>query len=108
MNDRFETARVLLGRVSDPAYRLPGENPATADARQAQHWIRTYASLIDYKRQLLDLSQRFAESADADVGHAIRESDIILLEVQLSRFEQKRDYWTLRATELTGPNGGPG
>ena len=33
---------------------------------------------------------------------AIRETDMILLEIQLSRFEQKRDYWKIRATELSG------
>ena len=33
---------------------------------------------------------------------AIRETDMILLEIQLSRFEQKRDCWKIRATELSG------
>lgn len=27
---------------------------------------------------------------------------MILLEIQISRFEQKRDYWKIRATELAG------
>jgi hypothetical protein len=107
MKNPFDTARVLVQRFTDPAYRLEGENAATTDVKQAKHWIDTYNSLIEFKRQLLDSSIGFADRAPSDVGQAIRESDIILLEVQLSRFEQRRDYWTLRATELAGRRIGP-
>ncbi len=105
MHNGFETAKVLVERLADPSYRLPGENPATADRSQARRWLETYERLVEFKRRLLTESQRFASDASPEVGHAIRESDIILLEVQLSRFEQKRDFWKLRATELAGLRG---
>lgn len=105
MNNGFDTARVLVERLSDPSYRLPGENPVTADVAQARRWLDAYERLVEFKRELIKQSQRFAGEAAPEVGRAIRESDIILLEVQLSRFEQKRDFWKLRATELAGLRG---
>ena len=105
MNNAFDTAQFLVGRLSDPSYRLEGENPATADVAHARHWLETYSRLVEFKRNLLAESQRFVEHSSPEVGRAIRESDMILLEVQLSRFEQKRDFWKLRATELAGLRG---
>ncbi|HZQ49099.1 MAG TPA: hypothetical protein VFB69_02210 [Candidatus Dormibacteraeota bacterium] len=101
----FETAKVLLERLSDPSYRLPGEDPATADLAQARHWLETYDRLVGFKRDLLDRSRQFSAEASPEVGRVLQESDIILFEVQLSRFEQKRDFWKLRATELNGRRG---
>ena len=50
----------------------------------------------------MGLYQRYPEHAEPEVACAIRETDMILLEIQLSRFEQKRDYWKIRATEPSG------
>ena len=62
----------------------------------------TYDKLIKFKRELLELCQRYAEHAEPEVARAIKETDVILLEIQTSRFEQKRDFWKIRATELSG------
>jgi len=88
--------------MNDPGYRLYGENPANATIEDSRRWVNTYDKLIVFKRELLELCQRFAEQSDPDVARAIRETDMIMLEVQLSRFQQKRDYWRIRATELAG------
>jgi hypothetical protein len=99
---RRELATGFFQRLSDPGYRLHGENPSTANGRDARHWAETYDKLIQFKRELLDLCQRYAEHAEPEVARAIRETDMILLETQVSRFEQKRDYWKIRMTELSG------
>lgn len=92
----------FLQRLNDPGYRLHGENPANATLDDARRWAETYSRLIAFKRELLELCQRYAEHSDPEVARAIRETDMIMLEVQVSRFEQKRDYWRIRATELAG------
>lgn len=101
-NRREQVATVFLQRLNDPGYRLPGESPATATPEQAQRWIKTYDELVKFKRELLELCQGYAEHSEPDVARVIRETDVIMLEVQMSRFEQKRDYWKIRATELAG------
>ncbi len=99
---RREIPTAFLQRLGDPGYKLRGENPATASLDQARGWASTYAELIKFKRELLDLCHRQAERAEPHVGRAIRDTDVILLEMQISRFEQKRDYWKIRAAEMLG------
>ena len=101
-NRREQVATVFLQRLNDPGYRFKGENPANATLEQAQHWVSTYDRIVTFKRELLDLCQRYAEHSEPEVARVIRETDMIMLEVQLSRFEQKRDYWKIHATELAG------
>jgi hypothetical protein len=78
-------------------------------ASVVRHWATTYDTLIRFKHELLARCQRYAEQAEPDVSRAIRETDVILIEIQLSRFEQKHDYWKIRAAELSGNGrrGGP-
>jgi hypothetical protein len=103
--DAFETARVLVQRICDPSHRLGGEDPATRDLNSARRMLTNYERLIEHKTALLRTCDRFAAESPPEVAHAIRESDIILLEVQLSRLEQKRDSWKLRTTELAAVRG---
>lgn len=109
MQNRREIPAGFLERLADPGYRLIGENPATATLDQARHWAEVYEQLIQFKRELLALCERYAEHSEPEVARAIRETDMIMLEVQVSRFRLKRDYWKIRATELSGNGrrGGP-
>ena len=100
--DTFETARILVQRLMDPSHRIAGEDPTTNDVTAARRCLASYERLIDGKKRLLEACERFAAESPPEVAQAIRESDIILLEVQLSRFEQRRDYWRLREAELAG------
>ena len=109
MQNRSDVATGLLQRVNDPGYRLQGENPATATLADARRWSATYENLVRFKRDLLERCQRYAEQSGPEVARVSRETDVILLEIQASRFQQKRDYWKIRATELSGNGrrGGP-
>ena len=102
MQNRREITTGFLERLADPGYRLIGENPSTATVDRARHWAEVYDQLLGFKRELLGLCQQYAEHSEPEVARAIRETDMILLEVQISRFEQKRDYWKIRSTELAG------
>src|SRR2546429_7412611 len=98
-----EMTRASLQRPGAPGYRLQGENPATAPLEQARRWVDTYDELIKFKRQLIGLSHEYAERAQPEVARAIRETDVVLLETQASRFELRRDFWQIR---VAGMNGG--
>lgn len=102
MQERRQVPSGFLQRLNDPGYKLQGENPSTATLDDARRWATTYDNLVRFKRELLELCQRYAEHSEPEVARAIRETDMILLEVQVSRFQQKRDYWRIRATELAG------
>lgn len=102
MQSRQHIASGFLQRLSDPGYRIAGENPSTATVDDARRWAETYEKLINFKRELLELCHKFAEQSEPDVARAIRDTDVIVLEMQISRFQQRRDYWQIRATELAG------
>ena len=102
MQNRRDAATGFMLRLTDPSYRLPDERPATANLADAKRWAGTYDKLIAFKRELLELCHRYAEQSEPDVARAIRDTDMVMLEIQMSRFEQKRDYWRIRATELAG------
>ncbi len=99
---RREMTTAFLQRLGDPGYRLQGENPATATLDQAHRWIATYDELIRFKHQLIDSCHQYAERAEPEVARAIRETDVVLLETQASRFELRRDFWKIRAAEMKG------
>src|SRR5438552_7472428 len=99
---RREIPTAFLQRLGDPGYRLQDENPATASLEQARRWASTYDQLVKFKQELLDLCHRYAERSEPAVSRAIRETDVVLLEAQASRFEQRRDYWKIRAAEMQG------
>jgi len=102
MQNRREVPSGFFQRLTDPGYRLHDEDPSTATLERARKWADTYETLIRFKRELLDLCDRYASGSEPEVARAIRETDMIMLEMQLSRFELKRDYWRIRATELAG------
>ena len=102
MHRRVDAAAGLLMRLNDPGNRLPGENPQTANLDDARRWAETYDRLVAFKRELLEHCQTCADQSEPAVARAIRETDMVLLEMQSSRFAQKRDYWKIRATELAG------
>jgi hypothetical protein len=58
--------------------------------------------LIGFKRELLERTYRFIDESNVDAARAMKENDLILFEIQLSRFEQRRDFWHMRASELAG------
>ena len=102
MPDRRDVATGFLQRLTDPGYRLPGERPATASLADARRWVSIYDKLIAFKQELLELCHTYAAQSAPEVARAIRDTDMVLLEVQVSRFAQKRDYWKIRAVELAG------
>jgi len=102
VSDQLALTKELLRRLGDEDYRLHGEDPATATLEQAQRWAATYERLIGFKRELLERTYQFIEESEVDAARAMKEADLILLEVQLSRFEQRRDFWHMRASELAG------
>src|SRR5215469_13584907 len=90
------------------ACRLPGEDPDATSLDVARRWAQTYDHLTSFERELLEQCQDVVGKSGPKGTHAVRDSDVILLEVQVSRFQLKREYWRIRAIELsgTGRNGG--
>ena len=91
----------MTARLLDPAYRLAGEDPLTVSPKEAADWIEVYTELLAFKHSLLDgCTDRLHEMGEF-ARREIAESDIVMLEMQISRCNQQLDFWRLRKSQLS-------
>jgi hypothetical protein len=95
--DSIEAAR----RSLDPERLLPGEDPATDDPADVASWVQVYRELRDTKKTLAaDLAAALVSASEA--ARAELESvDMVLIRVQLDRFDRRYHYWSERERELS-------
>jgi hypothetical protein len=95
-NDPQEAAR----RSLDPERLLPGEDLRSLEPDDAAHWARIYRELMEAKQAMADgLEASLREVGDE--AHAELESvDMVLIKVQLDRFQRRFRYWSGRQREL--------
>jgi hypothetical protein len=85
----------------DPDALLDGENPKSRHPADAEHWIRAYSELIEYKERLLATSAR--DRAGMETEAARRETaevDVPILRTELGRYRRRLDFWERRQAEL--------
>ena len=100
---RLDRARSSLTRLDgQDGHRTPSETPPQASLEDARRLAQTYDDLWRVQRELVELCQRDADVSEPGVARTIRDREMILLEVQVSQFQQKSDFWKIRATELAG------
>jgi hypothetical protein len=96
-----EQASALIRRATDPDRRLPGEDPAIADADDAEHWAHVYDQLLQFKeRMLADLDD--AEHALPEPATAETELDKQVMVIQADRLRRRRAFWEARKRNLEG------
>jgi hypothetical protein len=95
-DDPQEAAR----RSLDPERLLPGEDLQSVEPDDAAHWARIYRELMQAKQTLADdLAASLREVGDE--AHAELESvDMVMIKVQLDRFQRRFRYWSTRQREL--------
>ena len=79
---------------------LPGESRPVTDPAQARTWLRAYAALIEVNQVLVSASADELERALERVPN--RESESVLLDVQLARLVYRRRIWRGIHARLTG------
>lgn len=89
----------------DPDVRelLDREDPDTAFASDARHWIAIYRERIALYRDLLDRAHQVAARSRPGRGmNGALGDDIALLEEQLRRYERRLEFWYARQWKLEG------
>ncbi len=96
-----ERAAELMRRATDPDRRLPGEDPARADAADAEHWAHVYDQLLQFKERVLaDIDQ--AERELPDPATRDTELDKQVMVIQADRLRRRRAFWEARKRNLAG------
>jgi hypothetical protein len=81
---------------------LPGEDPTTASAAEADRWHVAYGELIAAKDSLIGDLARSMTRSGADAQIELSSIDEILLQQQRDRFVRRRAFWQQRKRELRG------
>jgi hypothetical protein len=86
------------------ADRLLRDEPADSEHEDdARLWIQVYLELIEYKRRLLSATlDTLAGMAEGPAHHEVAETDLVILQSEVSRFTRRLEFWKRRLTELVG------
>jgi hypothetical protein len=101
MPDEHEVRRMSI----DPDRLLPGEDTKSSQPEDAKHWASVYTELLGTKRRLVrDLRKMMITGHSQDAQDELERADVIMLELQIQRFEHRLAVWQKRAAELAGEN----
>ncbi len=106
MNDeRSETTaatsdeKAALEQV-EPDRLLEGEDENTQHLDDAEHWIKVYAELLEFKRSVLATTEEHVGTMDVDASLEVQKTDLQALHAEALRFERRLVYWRGRVSEL--------
>lgn len=85
-----------------PDRLLEGEDPRTAFAQDARHWIAVYREMIGFKEDLLSRIRTLLTNLPAAARHDVMENDVAMLEDQLLRYRRRLEFWYARQWSLEG------
>jgi hypothetical protein len=82
---------------------LQGEPADSEHEDDARLWIQVYLELIEYKRRLLSTTREtLATMAEGPARREVAETDLVILESEVSRFTRRLEFWKRRLTESVG------
>jgi hypothetical protein len=91
-DDSLEAAR----RSLDPERLLPGEDLGSADPADAARWVTIYRELRATKQTLADDLSAALKTASQTARDELETVDMVLIRVQLDRFDRRFRYWSER------------
>jgi hypothetical protein len=87
--------------AADPDRLLPGEDPTSPYPDDADKWIEVYEELLGFKRRLLGVAEETLESMkDKPARREVVDTDRIVLEAEVRRFQRRLAFWKKRRLEL--------
>jgi len=81
---------------------LEGEDPSTMHRQDARHWIAVYRQMISFKDELLRRIRAQVRTLPAAGRRDVIDNDVSILELQLSRYQRRIEFWYARQWELEG------
>jgi hypothetical protein len=80
---------------------LPGEDPASQYLDDALHWLSVYTELLQAKAAMQEaLNERLSQTTEAVAREEIGGTDVVILEREMRRFQDRIDFWRGRIKEL--------
>ena len=92
----------MTSRTTSSDRLLEGENPDTAVARDARHWIAVYREMIAFKEDLLGRVSAQIKLLPKAAVQDVMDNDIGLIQDQLGRYRRRLEFWYQRQLSLEG------
>jgi DNA-binding response OmpR family regulator len=97
------TANEVSRRGPDAAAELlKGEDPGTAYASDARHWIAIYRERIDLYGDLIERARQVVHRIDHSGDSVDLVGDVEVLESQVARYRARLEFWYTRQWALEG------
>ena len=88
--------------AADPNRLLEGEDPSTPHPEEARHWVDVYSELLTFKERTISTAQRdVAELPKPEAREEAEQTDMVVLEAERDRLQQRLDFWKRRHRELS-------
>lgn len=90
----------------EPDRLLQGEDERTQHLDDAEHWVKVYKELLEFKRSVLATTEEHVGTMDPDAGVEVQKTDLKALHAEALRFERRLIYWRGRVVDMQ-KRGGP-
>ena len=84
----------------DPDRLIEGEDPDTLQVHDADHWIRVYTDLLEFKHRLLVTAQEVIPSMEHSARLEVDQTDMIVIDAESRKFDRRLAFWRNRRAEL--------
>ena len=66
----------------------------------AEHWVKVYRELLEFKRSVLATTEEHVGTMDPDASVEVQKTDLKALHAEALRFERRLVYWRGRLVEM--------
>jgi hypothetical protein len=87
----------------EPDRLLAGEDEHTEHLDDAEHWVKVYVELLEFKRSVLATTEEHVGTMEPDASAEVQRTDLKALHAEALRFERRLVYWRGRVKALEGP-----
>jgi tRNA U54 and U55 pseudouridine synthase Pus10 len=102
---KAEDEKAAIEQV-EPDRLLAGEDENSQHLDDAEHWIKVYRELLEFKRSVLATTEEHIGTMEPDASAEVQKTDLKALHAEALRFERRLVYWRSRMTALQDQAGG--
>ena len=104
---KAEDQEAALEQV-EPDRLLDGEDEDTQHLDDAEHWVKVYRELLEFKRAVLATTEEHVGTMEPDASAEVQKTDLKALHAEALRFERRLVYWRGRMTAMQDQAGAAG
>ena len=95
-----EEIEAAAQKAGDPDRLMKGEDPETSFLEDARHWRDVYQELLNFKHDLIELTENRVEDLSETAADEIVETDASILDAERHRLEHRYEFWQARCRAL--------